>query len=298
MATNFPSSLDNSTSLPNPSSSNAPNSPSHAGLHTSENGAIIATQTKVGTSASTPVANTLLFGTGTGTSAWTALTSANLAATVSDETGSGSLVFATTPTLITPKVDTINENTLNNGVTVGGVSLKAGVISTSLSVPTAAIQANAITTAKLATGANFQPRSVEQNPYSFSVYRNGAWTTGSAAFALVTFDTKLFDTGTNYSTSTGLFTCPLAGKYQFNFRCATAAGVTRAVSRLNKNNGTEIARGTDLTTSSANQGSGGSRQVLLALNDTVEVDFFTSAAVAGDVGIAETYFDGYLVSAS
>lgn len=156
MSTLYPGALDTGTSLPNPSSSNAPNSPSHAGLHTSENGAIIATQTKVGTGASTPVANTLLFGTGTGTSAWTALTSANLAATVSDETGSGSLVFATTPTLITPKVDTINENTLNNGVTIAGVSIKSGVIQGTPLANNAVLNANvadaAITPAKLFAG--------------------------------------------------------------------------------------------------------------------------------------------------
>lgn len=152
MATNYPSALDDGTSLPNPSSSNVPNSPSHAGLHSNAQDAIKATETKLGTGASTPASNTLLIGTGTGTSSWSALTSSQLAGVLSDETGTGSAVFATTPTLVTPKVDTINESTLNNGVTVGGVNLKSGVIITSSSVPTAALQSAAIDYTKVATG--------------------------------------------------------------------------------------------------------------------------------------------------
>lgn len=162
MASKFPAALDDGTTLPNPAAGNAPNSPSHAGLHDNENAGIIAAQTKIGTGASTPVASTFLFGTGTGTSAWTAPTSAQVAAAVSDETGSGSLVFATTPTLVTPKVDTINESTLNNGVTVGGVSLKAGFVSG------ANITAGTVGSSQLATGVPVQMVST-----SFSAVATG-----------------------------------------------------------------------------------------------------------------------------
>jgi hypothetical protein len=150
---NFPASLDTSVSLPNPTGTNTQNNPDHAGLHTAENAAIIAAETKLGTGASVPAANTLLVGTGAGASAWSQLTSAQLAAILSDETGSGAAVFANTPVLITPKVDTINENTVGNGVTVGGVNLKSGAISTANSVPTVALQSNAVTSDKVAPGA-------------------------------------------------------------------------------------------------------------------------------------------------
>lgn len=126
MSVNFPASLDSGTTLPNPTTGSFLNSPSHAGLHDNENAAIIATQTKLGIGSSTPVANTFLFGTGTGASTWQTLTSAAILAAVSDETGTGNLVFNTTPTLVTPKVDTINEATTNNGVTVAGMNIKAG----------------------------------------------------------------------------------------------------------------------------------------------------------------------------
>lgn len=57
-----------------------------------------------------------------------ATTSAQLAGVISDETGSGSLVFANTPTLVTPKVNTITGVNATDAVslyvaTTGGISL-------------------------------------------------------------------------------------------------------------------------------------------------------------------------------
>jgi hypothetical protein len=152
MATNYPTSADDGTSLPDPSAGNATTSPSHSSLHANANGAIKAIESKLGTGASTPTANTLLRGTGTGTTSWSALTSAQLAATLSDETGTGSAVFATTPTLVTPKVDTINESTPSNGTTIGGVNIKSGALNTNNSIVTANITDSAVTYAKVATG--------------------------------------------------------------------------------------------------------------------------------------------------
>lgn len=124
MSTNFPSSLDDAVSLPNPTAVSKTNNPSHASQHANENDAIKAIEAKVGTGATTPSANTLLRGTGSGTSEWSAITSAQLAATISDETGTGSAVFANTPTLSTPKMDVINEASAAAGVTIDGVLLK------------------------------------------------------------------------------------------------------------------------------------------------------------------------------
>ena len=146
---NYPGSLDDGSSLPNPSASNNTNNPSHAGLHDDENAAIIAVETKLGTGSSTPASNTFLFGTGAGASSWTAITSAQLAAALSDETGSGAAVFANTPTLITPKVDTINENTVGNGVTVAGMNIKSGVIGSA----STALGTNGVAASNLATSA-------------------------------------------------------------------------------------------------------------------------------------------------
>jgi hypothetical protein len=152
---NYPASLDNGVTLPNPTGASTQNNPDHAGLHTQENNAIIALENKVGVGASTPAANRLLFGTAAGVSSWSQLTSVQLAASISDPTGSGAAVFANTPTLITPKVDTINESTVGNGVTVGGVNLKAGVVSTANSVGSTALATGGVTATKIGTDASF-----------------------------------------------------------------------------------------------------------------------------------------------
>ena len=73
MATNYPGSLDTSTQQPSPTASTEMDDSGfeHDVVHTNHSGAIIAVETKVGTGASTPVANSVLGGTGSGTSAWT-----------------------------------------------------------------------------------------------------------------------------------------------------------------------------------------------------------------------------------
>lgn len=152
MATDFPGAVDGSSTLPNPTATSKTNNPSLSSGQTNQNDAIKALEAKLGTGASTPSNNTFLIGNGSGTSAYSSLTSAQMAARVSDETGSGSLVFATTPTLVTPKVDTINENTPGNGVTLDGLNVKDSKLNTNDSVVTANITADAVTDAKLIYG--------------------------------------------------------------------------------------------------------------------------------------------------
>jgi len=67
-------------------------------------------------------------GLGTGVATFLATpTSANLASAVTDETGSGSLVFATSPTLVTPDLGTPSSATLTNAT---GLPLTTGVTGT------------------------------------------------------------------------------------------------------------------------------------------------------------------------
>src|SRR3990167_7149776 len=67
MGTAFPGALDG---LTNPSAGQTLLAGGHLGLHGDVNDAVEAIEAKVGISASTPVADRLLLGTGTGTSAW------------------------------------------------------------------------------------------------------------------------------------------------------------------------------------------------------------------------------------
>jgi hypothetical protein len=66
------------------------------------------------------------FGTGVATFLGTP-SSANLLAAVTDETGTGSLVFATSPTLVTPALGTPSSGTLTNAT---GLPLTTGVTGT------------------------------------------------------------------------------------------------------------------------------------------------------------------------
>ena len=74
-------------------------------------------------------------------------TSAQLAAALTDETGSGAAVFANTPSLVTPNLGTPNSGTLTNctGYTVGNLASAGTGVTTFLVTPTSTNLANAIT---------------------------------------------------------------------------------------------------------------------------------------------------------
>lgn len=102
MATNYPTSLDNGTSLPYPSSTDDTNSPSLAGGQDNQNDALIAVETKLGTGSSTPSGTYALVSTGTGTSSWSLATPASTIVGISD-----------TQTLTNKTIDAAN-NTITN----------------------------------------------------------------------------------------------------------------------------------------------------------------------------------------
>ena len=72
MATNYPGSLDSSAEQPAPSSTTDLDASGyeHDVVHANHSGAIIALETKLGSTDSNPSANAVLMGTGSGTSAW------------------------------------------------------------------------------------------------------------------------------------------------------------------------------------------------------------------------------------
>jgi hypothetical protein len=62
------------------------------------------------------------------------------------------------------------------------------------------------------------------NPYKFSVWRNATYTTTSGSFVTMPFDTKVYDTGNNFSLTTSLFTVPITGFYVFNGLLGSTVG--------------------------------------------------------------------------
>lgn len=101
----------------------------------------------------------LLTGTGTGVNTFlTTPSSANLATAVTDETGSGALVFATSPTLVTPLLGTPTSGVATNltgtasGLTAGNVTTNANLTGDVTSVGNATTLTNAPVIAKVLTG--------------------------------------------------------------------------------------------------------------------------------------------------
>lgn len=150
--TDYPTGIDDNTTLPNPTSGAFTNDPDHAGMHSTENDAIKALETKLGTGASTSAISTVLRAAVAGSSVWGKLvltsdvtgvlpaanggtgvsslgsgvatflgtpSSANLAAALTDETGTGAAVFANTPALVTPNIGVATGTSL----TLGGIAV-------------------------------------------------------------------------------------------------------------------------------------------------------------------------------
>jgi hypothetical protein len=118
MAINYPTSLDNGTSLPYPSSTDTLSSPNLSGLADNLNDAIIALETKLGiadANSQTPIAGNLLASTATGESSWSVPYPASTIVGVSD-----------TQTLTNKTIDFTN-NTISNiaGANIASQSITA-----------------------------------------------------------------------------------------------------------------------------------------------------------------------------
>lgn len=193
---------------------------------------------------------------GANVAAWiTSPTSANLATAVSDETGSGALVFATSPTLVTPALGTPASGTMTN---VTGLPLTTGVTGT-LAVTNGGTGRATSTTAYGLIAAGTTATGVQQTispgtsglplisagasalasfaqlsltagvtgvlPVAngglssagrFSVYRNAAQSIASSTFTKVLFDAATEDVSGWFDiTTNNRFTPLLAGTYLF-----------------------------------------------------------------------------------
>ncbi len=144
------------------------------------------------------------------------------------------------------------------------------------------------------------------NPHKFSVYRSAASSLPSGGtLSPIVFDTKVFDTGTNYDTSTGRFTAPIAGYYQFNaYNYSTVAASDSTYMQLLKN-GVMAYAGTTANNFSTNSNAVNTVAVntppmLLAAGNyiTVVLGHAGAYAMAINVGPTNTYFGGFLISAT
>lgn len=189
----------------------------------------------------------------------------------------------TSMVLVTPKVDTIGENTPANGVTIDGLNIKDGKLNTNDSVVTANITAAAVTPPKWT------------NPYKFRAYDTAGGTSGTAGFTKKTFNTESFDTNSNFASST--YTVPVSGFYMFG---GAVLYLSSAVSNIRiasiYKNGAEAIRGTEMSSpSTMNFTVTVSGLLQLTAGDTIELWQYSLVSVTFGNG-GQCNFWGYLVS--
>lgn len=191
----YPVAIDDATSLPAPGPNTVTNAGAvtHAVLHDNEILAVQALETKLGTGSSTSTTSTVLRASSNGTSTWgkvvltsdvtgtlpvanggTGITSlgtgiatflgtpssANLAAAITDETGSGLMVFGTSPNITTPTGIVKGDVGLGN---VDNTSDATKFSSPTITTPTIAQINNAV-----APGVKIQVRTQTDNSNSIA----------------------------------------------------------------------------------------------------------------------------------
>lgn len=126
-------------------------------------------------------------GLGSGIAAWLAdPTSAKLATAVTDETGSGSLVFATSPTLVTPALGTPSALVLTNATAfpITGASAVAGLTQGDILYATSATQLAAL--AKSTTATRYLANTGTSNNPAWAQVDLSNGVTGDLPFANLT----------------------------------------------------------------------------------------------------------------
>lgn len=311
MATNFPVSKDDGTSLPYPAAGNYTNSPSNAGIQDNQNDAIIAIETKLGIGSSTPSANKFLTGTGVGSSGW--------ANTVPSGTvvGTSDIQTLTNKTLTSP---TINSPTINNATisadaitgytvattgTIYGIGVATSSITSGLTNLTATGSITAGNNLVVSAGTITAPTGslssrALSNPYKFSAYLNAATQAVGIADTPIAFDTELFDTNNNFDTTTnkGRYTAPVDGFYFFTARARAVPGVGGYLVLYVLKNGTRVNAGNISRASSNSIAPVVSAMLQLTAGDYVEISAVMDAAnnITGG-NVYDTAIQGFFVSA-
>lgn len=193
-----------------------------------------------------------------------------------NSSGGGSVTL-TTPSTATDYTATFPANT-GNVVTTGSSGVVTGTMLASATV----------TQSNLGT-------NVAGNGPAFSAYQSAAQTLGSGTFGKLQFQTKEFDTNTNFDATTNYrFTPTIAGYYQFSAAFAVATTATTGLITFYKN-GSEFKRGGYNTATSALNGI--SMSALIYCNgstDYVEVYGLVGTGQNSNASQTTTYFQGFL----
>lgn len=288
MSALFPTSLPLAGSA---SSSDTLAAAGHTALHNNDRDEIRAVATKIGTGSSTPVSGRVLRGNGAGTSAWaqvdlsTDVTStlpvANGGTGTTSTTGTGSVVFSNSPTIVTPTINT-------GGTWNGGPTIVQPTIADFTNAQHDHLDADD-------GGALSLPSEQLNATIASRAYRAAAFTVGAEAD--IVFDTENFDLGSDFSTATGQFTAPTTGYYHVDVNLGiTNIGDAEQVLLRIYANGVAVAL-------AAGVGSAAGSDPRINLSDIVFVNAGeiikatsnASASVTGEVGPTSTYMSIYFI---
>lgn len=160
------------------------------------------------------------------------------------------------------------------------------------SVGTTYLADASVTQAKVATG-------VAGTGPAFSAYASSTQSIPSAVATKITFDTEVFDTNNNFSSSR--FTPTVAGYYQINAN-ATLSGSTYGVAVIIYKNGAEESRGWTLPTSGVFNAVAVAAKVVYLNGSTDYIESYAYQGSGGAVnlsgGISQTSISGALVRAA
>lgn len=257
----------------------------HASQHNAEQADIVALATKVGIGSATPASNTVLRGTGSGTSGWGQVnlgtdTTGTLATSLggtgtTTSTGTGSVVLNNNPTLIQPSIADFTNADHSHANTSGGGQISDSGIS-------------GLSYIKL------------YNPYKFHAYRAGALTPTTGT--VIVFDTEVFDTGSNYSVSTGKFTAPISGFYWFNAQLnLETSTINQNLQTLIYKNGARAISGT-ATVNMYNGATSIWSSVATGIVQLAATDYVTTVVLSDSEAMAvagtgsQNFFQGFLIS--
>ena len=181
---------------------------------------------------------------------------------------------------------------------MSSVILQGGASGTgSMTVLAPNTNSNQIVTIPDATGTVM----VSGNMPAFSVYMGSNQAISNNTTTKIAFDTKDYDTNTNYNTSTYRFTPTVAGYYQISGAIGVTSAITGSIglALAIQKNGSQIGQ-TIGTASSSFPGPAVSRLVYLnGSTDYIELYVYTNAGnITLQGGTSFTFFTGALVRAA
>jgi hypothetical protein len=134
---------------------------------------------------------------------------------------------------------------------------------------------------------------------AFAAYGSALTSVTSAVLTKINFDTKSFDTNTNYSTINSRFTPTVAGYYQFNSYVIGPLAASGIILSSFYKNGTRVADGSNiLLSNSANVTSQNSAIIYCnGSTDYVEVYGFQTAGTTQSIGSQYSFqqFSGAMI---